>query len=270
MRNVPGKPSRPAYLKQLGQHHLRSGSLCQPLLDYLQPADRDVIEIGPGGGVLTAELAAAGARVLALELDVAWACHLRRRRLPGVTVLALDATGLPWARLARPFLVTGNLPFNVGTRLIDDYLAAAAARPEILPRAAFMVQKEVGERLVARPATSEYGALSVLAQARAQVDWLGTVAPGSFVPPPKVSAAFVGFRPRALPFPANESGAFRRLVHAAFGQRRKTLRNSLGSGLGRERAEAALAAAGIDPGLRAEALDLATFVRLLRAERALG
>ncbi len=258
----------PRLKKSLGQHHLRDGALCRPLVDYLRPAGCRVLEIGPGGGVLTAELLAAGARVIACELDLAWAFELRRRLARSgesgrLEVLALDAQHLDWRRLPAPTLVAGNLPFHVATRLIEAVLPHAAA----VPRAAFMVQKEVAERLVARPGDRAYGALSVLVAARARARLLATVRPGSFRPPPKVAAAFVGLELKTPPLPPADMPAFAQLVRLAFAQRRKTLRNALAAGLGRVRAEALLRAAGLDPRRRAQELDLAAFVELFAAQR---
>ncbi len=254
----------PFLKKSLGQHHLRDGALCRPLVDYLAPRGRRVLEIGPGGGVLTAELLAAGGRLIACEIDLEWAFELRRRFIGSdVATVALDARGLDWRRLPRPTLVAGNLPFNVGTRLITSLLPHAGN----VPRAAFMVQKEVAQRLAAGPGDAAYGALSVLASAQAEVRLLGTVRPGSFRPPPKVSAAFVGFELKPPPVPAEQMGELTRLVRLAFALRRKTLRNSLASGLGRERAAELLDAAGLDWRRRAQELDLAAFVRLFEAYR---
>ena len=258
---------RPAYLKKFGQHHLRSGAICRPLVEFLAPAGEQVLEIGPGGGVLTAELLSAGGRVLGWELDPAWAFHLGARRLPGLQVVLGDACAFPWSTLSRRLLVTGNLPFNVGTVILEQALAAAYQHPDWLPRQGFMVQKEVGDRLRARPGEEAWGALSALTQVVAEVTWLGTVSPGSFVPPPKVAAAFLGFRPRSGPLPAAELPAFRRLVFLAFTQRRKMLRNSLETSWSRERTVTVLAAAGIDGRRRAETLELAELLALHAAAK---
>ncbi len=222
-----------------------------------------MLEIGPGGGVLTAELLGAGARVAAWEVDLEWAFALRRRFGGGLAVAAADALVLDYDRLPSPTLVTGNLPFNVATRLIDALLPHAAT----VPRAAFMVQKEVAERLVARPGERAYGSFSVLVAAQASARYLGTVRPGSFRPPPKVSAAFVGLELRAAPVAAGDMPDFRRLVRLAFAQRRKTLRNALAAGLGRDAAGELLAALGLDARCRAEELALADFVEMFRAWR---
>ncbi len=255
---------QPLLKKKLGQHHLRDGALCRPLVSYLEPAGRRLLEVGPGGGVLTAELLAAGGRPLACEIDLEWAFELRRRfRGRGVATVALDALDVDWSRLPRPTLVTGNLPFNVATRIIRSLLP----HHQNVPRAAFMVQKEVAQRLAARSGDAAYGSLSVLAAAYAKVRLLGTVRPGSFHPPPKVSASFVGLELTAPPIEAALMPAFTRLVRLAFAKRRKTLRNSLASGLGRESAQQLLAAAGLDARCRAHELDLAAFVELFGAYR---
>ncbi len=256
-----GKMRHPPLKKKLGQHHLRDGALCRPLVRYLRPAGQRVLEIGPGGGVLTAELLAAGGSPIACELDLEWVWALRRRFRERVTIVALDALAVDWRRLPRPSLVAGNLPFNVATRIIESLLPHSQA----VPRAAFMVQKEVAERLAAGPGDAAYGSLSVLTAAHARVSLLATVAPGSFRPPPKVSAAFVGLELRPPPLAPARMPAFSRLVRLAFAKRRKTLRNSLASGIGREAAEQLLRAAGLDDRCRAHQLDLAAFVELFLA-----
>lgn len=243
----------PRLKKSLGQHHLIDGSICRPLVAFLAPAGERVLEIGPGGGILTAELLDAGARVTGWELDLAWAAELRRR-LPGaeLSLVVGDALEIGWERLRSPTLVAGNLPYNVATAIIERLLPHHAQ----VPRAAFLVQKEVADRLVARPRDEAYGSLSVLVAAWARPCLLGRVRPGSFRPPPKVDSAFIGFELRPPPLPPEEMPTFIRFVRLAFGQRRKTLRNALAAGWGKERAESVLAAAGMPDKVRAEALGL--------------
>jgi len=261
--------ARPRLDKRLGQHHLRDSRLCGPLVRWLLGSEQDagrgttVLEIGPGGGVLTRALLDAGARVLAVELDLAWAAYLARhqRRGPGagpLAIVALDILRLDPRRLPAGALVAGNLPFGVGTAILGRFLP----HHERVARMAVMVQKEVAERLVAGPGDAAYGALSVWVAAYADACLLGTVKPGSFEPPPKVAAAFVGLRPKPPPLPAAAMPALERIIRSAFGQRRKTLRNSLGARWGKHRAQALLMAAGIDPARRAETLDLGDFLRL--------
>ena len=248
---------KPPLRKALGQHHLVDGALCRPLIQFLAPEGQRVLEIGPGGGVLTAELLAAGARVLGWELDPAWAAVLRHRfPAPGLSLVVGDALRIAWERLPLPTLVTGNLPYNVATAIIEDLLPHHAR----VPRAAFLVQKEVADRIVASPGTDAYGSFSVIVAAWARPRLLGRVRPGSFRPPPKVESAFVGLELTAPPLPEAEMPEFVTFVRRAFSQRRKTLRNSLAAGWGRERTEAVLAAAGIPERARAEELGLGELV----------
>ncbi|HVT60770.1 MAG TPA: 16S rRNA (adenine(1518)-N(6)/adenine(1519)-N(6))-dimethyltransferase RsmA [Thermoanaerobaculia bacterium] len=269
--------------KALGQHHLVDGALCRPLVDFLAPAGERVLEIGPGGGVLTGELLAAGAKVLAWELDPAWAAVLRRRHLSGslppggggrrlalgvgdapwgggrrLALAVGDAMDIRWGRLPPPTLVAGNLPYGIATALLERLLP----HHRTVPRAAFLVQREVADRLLARPGDRAYGSFSVLVAAYSRPRRLGRVRPGSFRPPPKVEGAFVGLELAPPPLPETEMPAFLATLRLAFAQRRKTLRNALAAGWGRERAAALLAALGLPPTTRAEQLDLAALLAL--------
>lgn len=270
----------PSLKKKWGQNHLTDGRVCRPLVDFLAPAGRRVVEIGPGGGVLTRELLAAGAaHVTGWEIDPAWAVTLEQD-LGGeagaerLSVVVGDGLEIDWedraAVAGEPLLAAGNLPYNVATPIIGNLLPHHRA----VPRAAFLVQKEVGERLVAGPGDSAYGYLSVLVAAYAEASWLGVVKRGAFRPPPKVDGAFVGLVLRAPPLPAAEMPAFRRTLSAAFALRRKTLRNSLASGFGKARAgsvvDALVAAEGWDPRVRAERLGVAELLRLHRELVAAG
>ena len=250
---------KPPLKKALGQHHLVTGALCRPLIRFLAPEGERVLEIGPGGGVLTAELLAAGARALAWELDLDWAAVLRRRLPdPRLALVVGDALEIVWERLPAPTLVAGNLPYNVATAIIEDLLPHHAR----IPKAAFLVQKEVADRIVAAPGSDAYGSFSVIVAAYARPRILGRVKPGSFRPPPKVDSAFVGLELQPPPLPEKEMPDFIALVRLAFAQRRKTLRNSLAAGWGRERTEAVLAAAGIPERARAEELGIGEFLRI--------
>jgi 16S rRNA (adenine1518-N6/adenine1519-N6)-dimethyltransferase len=279
----------PALQKRFGQHHLVSGALCSPLVAFLRPAGERVVEIGPGGGVLTAELLAAGAaRVIGWEIDLAWAAELHRRLAAGggaktaaeavgddprppvrprLSIVVADALDLDWPSLARrgPVLAAGNLPYNVATPILEALLPCHAA----VQRAAFLVQKEVGERLVAGPGDPAYGSLSVLVAAYAEARLLGRVSKGAFRPPPKVDGAFVGLTLRPPPLPEPEMPAFLATVRAAFAKRRKTLRNSLAAAWGREEAERVLASFlpehDLPPTARAERLGVAELEALHRA-----
>lgn len=262
---------KPRLRKALGQHHLRSGGTCRPLLDFLRPAGRFVVEIGPGGGVLTAELVAAGARVLALELDRDWAAELRRRQASrDLEVRVADALEFDWSALPAGTLVAGNLPYNVGTAIVERVLRA---HPPI-DRAGFLLQREVVDRLVAEPGDGAYGALSVLVRLRAGAAMLGKVRPGAFTPPPRVDSAFVGLELKSLPAELGGTRAdqFENWLREAFGKRRKTLANSLANRNEREAVVAALAGIHRPAATRAEALSLSElsqiFARLEPSARA--
>lgn len=259
--------AEPLLRKRFGQHHLIRGELCDPLVRFLEPDERLVVEIGPGGGVLTERLAASGARVVAVEVDLDWALILGQRADWGATrVIVGDALEIEWERLPGGTLVAGNLPFNVSTVIIERVLRQW---PRV-PRAGFLVQKEVADRLLARPGEEAYGALSVITAARSRPMYLGLVRRGSFRPPPKVDGAFVGLELIRPTFDEAEMDRFVATVHLAFSQRRKQLRNALGAGWGREEAGRAIAAAGIDPHSRAEQLCLADFIALHRGHRSPG
>jgi 16S rRNA (adenine1518-N6/adenine1519-N6)-dimethyltransferase len=256
---------RPPFKKRLGQHHLHDSALCRPLVEYLEPAGGRVIEIGPGGGVLTEALLEAGATVMAWELDPAWTFETARRLAsePRLRLVNADALALPWERIKSPFKVAGNLPYNVATALIDRMLDQG---PRIA-RAAFMVQLEVAQRLAAGPGSKAYGAASVLTAARAKARILARVEPGSFFPPPKVVSAFIGLEPRRVVPTLSAFGELRTLVFAAFGQRRKTLRNALSTRWPRAQVQSAIARVGLEPDVRAEQLSCAEFGELLNQLR---
>lgn len=255
---------RPRLRKSLGQHHLRSGTICRPLVDFLAPSGRLVVEVGPGGGVLTRELIEAGARVLALELDPDWAAALRRRvDSPNLEIRVADALEFDWKALPTGALVAGNLPYNVGTAIVERVLKA---HPPV-DRAAFLLQREVVDRMTAEPKDEAYGALSVLVRLRAEARRLGIVKPGAFVPPPKVDSAFVGLKLR--PLPAGLSGpraeAFESWVREAFGQRRKTLANALAGRTARESVVATLESLHRPATSRAEAIPFTELLQLFAA-----
>jgi 16S rRNA (adenine1518-N6/adenine1519-N6)-dimethyltransferase len=249
----------PPLRKSLGQHHLIRPEACTPLLDYLQPQGHRVVEVGPGGGVLTGLLLASARAVDVIEMDSAWAFFLSDLyRQSALRIVTGDALDIRWERLAPGSLVTGNLPYQISTALVERLLPLAM----VVPRAAFLVQREVAERLVALPGSSAYGSLSVLVNACSDCEVLGYVARGSFRPPPKVEGAFVGLRLRPPPFDVCEFPRFAKTVREAFALRRKTLRNSLATAWGKEDAERVLAELGLDSRVRAESLDRSAFLEL--------
>jgi len=257
----------PRLNKRLGQHHLTRGEVCRPLLDFLQPAGRRVLEIGPGSGVLTRGLLDAGAEVLAVELDPAWAfVAARELRNEPVRVVVADALDLDWARLPAPTLVAGNLPYNVGTAIVARILP----RHRNVPRAGFLLQLEVARRLAASPGSRDYGQLTVMARCYARPRILATVKPGAFRPPPKVDSAFVGFELAPPPLPEDEMPAFLELVRQGFAHKRKTVRNSLAARWDRDRVDDLLRRAGIGSRERGEELSVERWLDLHEAAVATG
>ena len=226
-----------------------------------RPADR-IVEIGPGLGALTAPLIERAAAIAAVEIDRDLAARLRRRfTAEQLALVEGDALTLDWPALAaadpRPLRIVGNLPYHISTPLLFALLPIAAGVRD----QHFMLQKEVVDRMVAAPGGRDYGRLSVMLQFRYRVMRLFIVPAGAFSPTPQVSSAIVRLLPRpAGELPAVDVDAFARVVGAAFGQRRKTLRNALAEVLD----EASIRACGVDPGARAETLPVAAFVALAR------
>jgi len=251
--------------RALGQHFLRDAAIARAIAALLEPTRRDlVVEIGPGEGALTDELARRSGRLVALEVDRALIERLRRR-FPDVEVLEADARTWAYGTLVRPpggrVLVVGNLPYSVSKPIVAALLEARAA----IDAMALMLQREVAERLAAPPGSKVYGALSVLTQAVCDVELALRVPPGAFRPPPQVESAVVRLTPRATPrVPAALDVRFREVVKAAFGRRRKTLANALAGGLGIPLGAAREAAttSGVDPARRAETLAIEDFVTI--------
>ena len=251
--------------KALGQNFL----LDEQLLDRIAriPGDLDgrrVYEVGPGPGGLTRALLRAGARVTAVERDRRCLPALAelgdvwpgRLRLVEADALALDEE----AEMGRGGHVVANLPYNVGTALTVRWLGGEAW-PPWWASLTLMFQREVAERIVAQPDTSAYGRLAVLAQWRSEPRIAMKLHRSAFVPPPKVMSAVVHIVPKAAP-PGVRAATLERLTAAAFGQRRKMLRQSL---KGLPGALEALDLVGIDPARRAETLGVDEFVILARA-----
>ena len=253
------RPSR-----ALGQHFLADPNLARKIVRLADiGAGERVVEIGPGIGSLTVALAEAGAHVVALELDRHLLAPLAEV-IAGtdVEVVEGDAMTADFRALTGggDWACVSNLPYNVATpmvvRLLEEF-------PE-MTRCLVMVQREVGERLVAGPGTKAYGAVSLKVAYYASARMVGTVAATVFVPPPKVESALVRLDRRAEPpVDVPSPAALFSLVRAGFGQRRKMLRRALVPALG-DRTEAVLAAAGIDAQARAEALTLDDWARVCR------
>lgn len=225
-----------------------------------------VIEVGPGPGGLTRALLAEGAkRVIAIERDDRCIAALEEiaARYPGrLTIVAADALSCDMAALADgETAVVANLPYNIATPLLVGWLKAEPW-PPWYGALTLMFQREVAERIVALPGSKTYGRLSVLAGWRTEAEILFEIPPRAFTPPPKVTSSVVQLTPRAAPLPCHPA-VLEKATAAAFGQRRKMLRQSLKS-LGHDPA-ILLAAAGIDGTRRAEEIDVAGFVALANA-----
>jgi 16S rRNA (adenine1518-N6/adenine1519-N6)-dimethyltransferase len=250
--------------KALGQNFL----LDEQLLDRIAAipgglADQAVLEVGPGPGGLTRALLRAGARVTAIEMD--------RRCLPALAELAEafpgqlrviegDALAMDHATLmGEPFAVVSNLPYNVGTALLVRWLGGESWPPR-WTSLTLMFQQEVAQRIVAAPDSSAYGRLAVLAQWRSSAKLAFKVHRSAFTPPPKVMSAMIHIVPAAMPVGV-KAAMLERVTEAAFGQRRKMLRQSV---KGLPGALAALETLGIDSQRRAETLSVAEFVAIAR------
>jgi 16S rRNA (adenine1518-N6/adenine1519-N6)-dimethyltransferase len=225
-----------------------------------------VVEVGPGPGGLTRSLLAEGAaHVVAIERDDRCIAALEEiaARYPGrLTIVPADALAVDMSALARgPTAVVANLPYNIATPLLIGWLRAEPW-PPWYRSLTLMFQREVAARIVAPPGSKTYGRLSVLAGWRTEAAILFDIPPRAFTPPPKVTSSVVHLVPRPAPLACNPD-RLERVVAAAFGQRRKMLRQSLKS-LGTEPASL-LAAAGIEPTRRAEEIDVAGFVALANA-----
>ena len=253
--------------KSLGQNFLLDLNLTARIAREAGPLEGvTVIEVGPGPGGLTRALLAAGAKVIAVERDERALAALAEiaARYPGrLTVVAGDALEFdPKPYLDRsPARVVANLPYNIATPLLIAWLSAEPW-PPWYDRLVLMFQREVAERIVAPPGGRQYSRLAVLTQWRATAKILFDIKPQAFVPPPKVTSSVVEITPRDKPLPCDRR-ALERVTEAAFGQRRKMLRQSLKS-LGTDPLPL-LAVAGIDETARAEQVPVEGFVRLANA-----
>ncbi len=252
--------------KGLGQHFLLDLNITRRIAKTAGDlGGKQVIEVGPGPGGLTRALLEAGAHVIAIEKDarflplleplVKWSDG-QLRIVHGDALEADEAALLQAGRAA----VISNLPYNVGTPLLVKWLKAGPWRGDMT----LMFQKEVAQRIVAKPGSDAYGRLAVLAQARCQARLEFTVPARAFTPPPKIASAIVTLKDRADPYPHLDT--LERVTAAAFGQRRKMLRSALRSLT--PDAEALLNEAGLEPTARAEEIDQAGFRKLADAWRA--
>jgi 16S rRNA (adenine1518-N6/adenine1519-N6)-dimethyltransferase len=250
--------------KRFSQNFLHDAHYVRRIVDAIDPRPGDrIVEIGPGLAALTAPLIERAGHLSCIEIDRDLAARLRERFAPEqLALIEADALKLDWAALAasdpRPLRIVGNLPYHISTPLLFALLPIA----DRVRDQHFMLQKEVVDRMAAAPGSSDYGRLSVMLQWRYEVTRLFVVPAGAFSPPPQVQSAIVRLVPRPLgDLPAVDPRRFAQVVAAAFGQRRKTLRNALSALLD----EARIRAAGVDPQARGETLAVDDFVRLARS-----
>jgi 16S rRNA (adenine1518-N6/adenine1519-N6)-dimethyltransferase len=244
--------------KHLGQHFLSDPNILYKMADTINPkADDHLIEIGPGRAALTHHLIGKSQQLDVIELDKDLINDLNL--LDGCRVYHQDALKHNFHRLsdcgeAIKVRVIGNLPYNISTPLLFHLLSH-----QHIQDMHFLLQKEVADRLVATAGSRDYGRLSVMAQLHCHIQRCFHVAPGCFIPPPKVDSTFVQLHPHPAPLlPADQHEAFAKIVKQAFSQRRKTLRNSLKSLLSAEQ----IREAGLDPTLRPERITVNEFIQL--------
>ena len=246
--------------KSLGQHFLTDRSMIDMIVLAVnpQPGDR-LVEIGPGQGAITLPLLRKHGELTAIEFDRDLIVPLSHaaQGVGTLTVIHKDVLEVDFTKLAAEdkLRLVGNLPYNLSSPILFHAIEHAASIRDMV----FMLQKEVVDRMAAEPGSKVYGRLSVMLQAYCHVDSLFVVPPGAFRPPPKVDSAVARLVPRA----ADEVGIrdqrrFADVVRAAFGQRRKTLRNALSGTCSVEQIEAA----GLRPDLRAEQVPVSDFIRL--------
>lgn len=240
--------------KKWGQNFLRNRGAVEKIVAAVEAQpDEIVLEIGPGEGVLTEKLIELGNRTIAIEIDPDLARRLRAKFGDRLELREEDAVDAPLPDT--PYRAVGNLPYNVGTPILRRVIADPHCR-----RAVFMLQKEVADRVTAKPGTEPYGFLTLYVQAYATAKSILTLEPKSFYPPPKVRSAVVVLDPRDPGLKSNREDVIA-LVSTAFRMRRKKLVNNLigWKNLTREQVLAAMQHAGIDPDARAETIGLGGF-----------
>lgn len=254
--------SQHKHKKRFGQNFLNNQQIIDQIVRAIHPQPTDhMVEIGPGEAALTAPLLDQVQKLDIIEIDNDLIAPLKGKfgHKPAFHLHHTDALTFDYATLLAPdeakIRIVGNLPYNISSPLIF-HLLNYADRIEDMH---FMLQKEVVDRMVAEPGNKTFGRLSVMLQYRCQVECLFLVGPENFNPPPKVDSAIVRLTPYdTLPLKAKDENLFAQLVKEAFAHKRKTLRNNLKGILTAEQIEQA----GINPGLRAEQMDVADFVAL--------
>lgn len=258
-----GNPAPHKARKRFGQHFLHDKNVIDKILRAIGPAEgENLLEIGPGQGALTYPLLQQCRKLTAVELDRDLIPQLSRKsaeygelEIINTDILDFDISSLP---SDEPYRIVGNLPYNISTPLMFHLLKSTGRIMDMH----FMVQKEVAQRIVAPVSSDHYGRLSIMMQYQCECQYLFDVAPGSFTPPPKVNSAIIRLKPLTRPhFEVGDRELFAKLVKTAFGQRRKSISNSLKSMVSAEIFDRC----GIDKKLRAENLKGQDYARLSRA-----
>jgi 16S rRNA (adenine1518-N6/adenine1519-N6)-dimethyltransferase len=249
--------------KRYGQHFLHERKYIDDILYAAKlTALSQVLEIGPGLGALTNPILAYGVPLQVMEVDQDIVARFRLRSEPNLQVHEGDALRLDWRSILTdpPYTLISNLPYNISSQILFRLLDER----DLFIRAVLMFQKEVADRIVAKPGSRDYGILSVLCQLYFDVRCVVSVPSGAFTPPPKVDSAVIELIPLSEPrYPMADELFMRRVVKAAFAQRRKTLRNTLRTaGFSIEEIESAAAVVGIDLKRRGETLELNEFTAL--------
>lgn len=249
--------------KRLGQHFLHDNGIVRRIVAASQlPPGSTVIEIGPGLGILTAELARVAGQVIAIEKDTTLLAHLRDTMPDNVTIAEADALTFDFsARSGLGTHVVANLPYNVGNAILRRLLETVPAFESIT----IMVQREVAERIIASP--PHMSLLAVAVQFFGAPRIVMRVGKGAFLPPPNVASAVVRIQTHEPPLPVGEWERFFDVVRAGFSQRRKQLANTLSRGLHipKDEVTRALSNSGIPPASRAETLGVTYWVMVYRA-----
>ncbi len=243
--------------KRFGQHFLADPGVVQAIVEAIAPRPDDIIvEIGPGPGAITRPLAAQCGHLHAIELDRDLATALQREfaNTDNVTVYQSDALNVDFAEFGASLRIVGNLPYNISTPLLFRLLEFRDHIRDLH----FMLQKEVVDRVAARPGNKAYGRLGIMLGCHLQAQPLFDVDRSAFDPPPAVTSAVVRLTPLEHPFDIADEALLGRIVAAAFSKRRKTLRNALKN----EVSEEDLLATGIDPSLRPEQVSVAMWIAL--------
>lgn len=262
-KNNSGRPSGHKHKKQFGQNFLNNGRVIDQIVASIRPKpDQHIVEIGPGEAALTQPLIDVVKRMDIIEIDndLIGPLKICFASKPAFNLHHTDALTFDYASLLeflpeQPLRIVGNLPYNISSPLMFHLLNFSAHIQDMH----FMLQKEVVDRITSPPGSKTYGRLSVMIQYACETEYLFTVGPENFTPPPKVESAIVRLLPyQNKPFVADDETVFAELVKQAFSMKRKTLRNNLKGLLDIEQIESC----GINPSARAETICVEKFVEL--------